>query len=712
MSGAFLSSSWHLVAHRRPRLQPHAEVTRHRARGQAHYTIRNAASGRVYQVPPATYQFLGLLDGTCTVEAAWTATVDRLDEDAPTQDEVIALLSQLHDADLLQSDAVPDRLEATERRRKHRRQTLRQHIGNPMSLRLPLWDPDRFLCRTLPWVRPLTGWFGAVLWLVVVVPALVLAGVHWTELTDGATDRILSAENVLLIALVYPVVKALHELGHAYASRAGGGPVHEVGVMMLVFYPVPYVDASASSAFRSRWRRVGVGAAGMMVETFVAALALYVWLAVEPGPVRATAFAVMVVGGVSTVLFNGNPLLRYDGYFILSDLLGIPNLASRASRLWAWVVQRHAFGLRTPPPPAAPGERAWLLPYAPAALVARISVSVSIALLIATKFFVLGILIAGWTLASTLLLPLVRMAHHVVAGPGLARNRRRAVLVTIGAAASLAVLLALVPAPLHTMADGVVWLPDDSQVRAGGEGFMQRLAVAPGTRVHPGDVLAELRDPEVEAAAAAARARVAGLEAKLGGEEFADRVQANLTRRALVTERSTLARLQQRAAALLVRSAAEGTFTVPKLADLPGRYLKRGELFGYVLPDASSLVRVVVPQDDVDLVRGRLRGVSVLGAADLGHPVAAHIVREVPGASDELPSRAFATEGGGERATDPRDQNRPRTLSRTFQFDLRLDQVMPAAGSHVWARFDHGPEPLALQAWRRLRQLLLTQFNA
>ena len=156
-------------------------------------------------------------------------------------------------------------------------------------------------------------------------------------------------------------------------SRRSAEPVHEFGVMFLVFAPVPYVDASAASEFRSKWRRALVGAAGMIVEVFFAALALYVWLAVEQGLVRALAYNVMLIAGVSTVVFNGNPLLRYDGYYILADLLEIPNLAQRATRYWGYLVERYVF--RTEDSKdfvATRGERIWLLLYAPASFFYRV----------------------------------------------------------------------------------------------------------------------------------------------------------------------------------------------------------------------------------------------------------------------------------------------------------------------------------------------------
>jgi putative peptide zinc metalloprotease protein len=447
MPEPFLSSHWHRVARMRPRLHIHAEVTRHRSRGQTWYSVRNAATGQVHRFTPAVYQFLGLLDGVRTVAEAWTIVADRLDEEAPSQDEVVRLLAQLHQADLLQSDYSPDFAELVQRRRKRSWSTFWTYVGNPMALRVPLWDPDRFLSRALPFLAPLPGAVAFVVWCAVVAPATVLAGVHWNELTDGIGDRVFASETLWTIALVFPVLKALHEMGHAVVVKAGGGAVHEMGVMFLVLLPFPYVDASSSSGFRSRLRRMCVGAAGMLVETFMAALAMYVWLQVEPGHVRAVAFVVMLVAGVSTVVFNGNPLLRYDGYFILSDLLGIPNLSSRATRYWGWLIQHHLFGSETPASPTAAGEPKWLLLYAPLALACRLIVMTTIVFVVAGRFFAVGVLIAIWTLMVTIAWPVGRALAQVVTAEALAAHRGRAVAVTAGGIALLIVLLTAVPCP-------------------------------------------------------------------------------------------------------------------------------------------------------------------------------------------------------------------------------------------------------------------------
>ena len=232
-----------------------------------------------------------------------------------------------------------------------------------MFARFPLLDPDRFLVRTLPVVGKLFSPAGAVLWLAAVAWALKLVADHFNEAMDEAQGAI-APGNLFLLYAAMVMVKVLHEFGHAYACRKFGGEVHAMGVLLMVFTPVPYVDATSAWGLRERWRRVLVGSAGMVVETGVAALATFVWAATGAGTLHALAYNVMLVASVSTLVFNLNPLLRFDGYFILSDLVGIPNLSQRAmAQLRAWA-ERWLFGLRREQGPATSrAEAAWLGAY-------------------------------------------------------------------------------------------------------------------------------------------------------------------------------------------------------------------------------------------------------------------------------------------------------------------------------------------------------------
>jgi putative peptide zinc metalloprotease protein len=713
MARSLFSPSWHSVAELRPRLVPQARIHRHVYRGQVWYVVQNQSGGRYYRLTPASYELVAGMDGRQTVQALWERANAASSGDLCTQSEIVELLAQLHGADLLQADVMPDSALLFERCRKKRRDTWKQWLLNPISLKLPLADPDAFLSRWAPRLSWCFGPAGALLWLAAVLPALVLAAQHWGELTENLSDRVLSSGNLAIMAGVFPVMKLLHELGHAFAAKAWGGAVHEMGVMLLVFVPAPYVDASSSSAFPSRYRRALVGAAGMMAELLVAALALYVWLLAEPGVVHAVAYNVLVIAGVSTLVINGNPLLRYDGYYILADLIEMPNLAQRGQKYLAYLWDGHVFGVADLQPPAeTAAERRWLLLYTPLAWCYRLVVTVGIVLFVAGEFFVFGVAIALWSAFGLFCLPLWKAYRHVVASPILQRHRARAVRIFLALFAVAALLVFALPLPLRTTAAGVVWLPDQSILRAGGDGFFQRWLVQPGEKVTGGTALYLLEDATLAAEVEAGRARFEQAEARYRKEQFSDPVRAAVSLRQMEQERDALARLEERAAKLVGRAEADGTLVVAEPQDMPGRHFRKGDLVGYVLEADRFIARVVVPQDDIDLVRGRLRSSALRLSEDVPQVYPAMRVREVPGGVDELPTAALGLPGGGPIATRSDDADGVKTLDRVFLVDLRLaPDVLPSAfGERVHVRFDLGYEPLGLQGWRRLRQLFLSRF--
>jgi putative peptide zinc metalloprotease protein len=710
----FLSPSWYRVGSLRPKLRENAQIRRHRYRDEVWYVLTDRLSPRVHRLSPSAYLFVALMDGLRTVDDIWSEVLRRVGDSAPTQNEIVNLLTQLHASDLLHGDTSPDSVELFDRQARDSRSRLKRLLLNPMAITIPLWDPDAFLERSVALARPLFGWFGALLWLAVVIPATVMAGQHWAELTENVTDRLLATENLLLLSLVLPIVKILHELGHGYATKIYGGEVHVLGVMFLMGMPTPYVDASASSGFRMKYRRALVGAAGMIVELFLAALAFYAWLLVEPGLVRAVCFNVMAIAGISTIIFNGNPLMRYDGYYILADLIEMPNLGQRSTKFWGALVDKYAFksdSVRLPV--RVSGELKWLLLYAPIAFTYRMIVQFGIALFLASHYFVVGILLALWSVTTSVVIPLYRAFKYVFTDPRLQKQRPRAVGLVVGLMGMAAIMLGFVPFPMHTLSEGVIWLPDSAFVRAGADGFVRRLLATPGSFVRTGDALFETEDPQLRESVEELRWRVEELQGKLDAQRFTDRINAEITGIELATARSMFTREREQASRLVARSGAEGISLVAKSEDLLGRFFHKGDVLGYVAPGAFNLVRVTVPQDDIELVRHHLRGVVVKLAERIDETYPASIIREVPAARNELPSKALGTAGGGIFAVDPSDRQGRKTLQRLFQFDLELPPGTPtvAFGSRVYVRFEHDWEPLGFQLFRRLRQLFLARLN-
>jgi putative peptide zinc metalloprotease protein len=711
----FLSSSWYRVAPLKPRLRQHVTVRMHRYRGHLWYVIGDGMNNRVHRVSPAAYVLVASMDGKRTLDSLWSEAAVTLGEQAPSQDQVIQLLGQLHSNDLIAGDVPPDARELFERQGKLNRSKLLQWILNPLALRFPMVDPNQFLDRTLPLIRPLISRWGGVLWLLTVLPALVLTARYWPELTDNIGDRVLPAGNLLLIAAIYPVIKLLHELGHGYTTKAQGGEVHELGVMLLVMLPMPYVEVSASAGFRGKWTRCLVGAAGIMVELFIAAIALYVWLLVEPGFVRALAFNVMLTASVSSLLFNGNPLLRYDGYYVLADMIEVPNLAQRGRQYWSYLARRHLFGTpQTRDFPATTGERVWFLLYTPVAAVYRISVTVGIALVLMSKYLAAGVVLALWGLVTGVILPVARGLWSVITSPNYTRNRTRAVAATGGLIACGLALLFWLPMPLHTSAEGVVWLPDDAIVRAGTNGFVRAVQTSPGTEVTRGQIVIASEDPDLTTQVTVLRAREAELTAKLESVRFSDRVEAVVTEMELTAVRTDLARQRYLAGMLNARAGTDGVFAMALPDDAPGRFFKRGDVLGYVVPrEGARIVRAAVSQEDIELVRQHVREASIKLADGLDQGIQVRSIREVPSGKDQLPSAAMGTGGGGEMLTDPRDQHGLTALNRVFLLDLELASPVPRAGfgGRAYVRFDLQWEPLGEQLWRRVRQLLLSRVE-
>ncbi len=706
------SNSWYRVADLRPFVRNHAEIHRHDYRGEVWYVVQDHSSGRFHRFTEKAYLVIGLMNGERTLQEIWETACEKLGEDMPTQDEVIALLSQLHQADILQSNISPDMDNLHRRQQKDRHARFSNAIRSPLALRLPLFDPDRFLERTMGMARLFLNMPVALAALAIVVWAVVLAFTSWRELTENLADRILVMENVLAFWLIYPAVKVFHEFGHAYAVKRWGGEVHEMGVMFIVFMPIPYVDASAASAFRSRWKRIVVGASGIAIELVIASLAMILWTRLEAGAARAIAFNTMMIAGVSTLLFNGNPLLKFDAYYVLSDLLEIPNLGTRSNRYLGYLFQRYLIRSREAEFPLSDaGEAVWLFLYGIASFCYRIYITLQIALFVASRFFFVGILIALWAVGGLLILPLVRVVRVILSHRELYRLRGRILALGLGAGGVLLFLAAAVSFPSFTTAEGIIWPGDQAQVRTGAEGFVREIAATPGSRVKQGqplircenaDLLSQVRLLEAERKEVVARHRVAFVK---------DRNEERIFREELARIEVALAKAREELAALTVRSSEEGVFLLPQAENLAGRFVKRGEALGLVVDYAKVYVRVVIPQSDVDRVRTNVRSVRLRLAEALSTEVPSEVVREVPAASSDLPSLALSLQGGGSIALDPRS-SKAQSFENFFHFDLRVPAPAGARiGERVYVRFEHDPESLARRSYRTLRHLFLRTFD-
>lgn len=713
MSGPVESPHWYRVAGLHPRLRRQLRVQRRPSRGAVWYVVEDPATGQHHRFNEAAWRIAGRFDGQSTVQQVW-ATARALHGDAtPTQHEVLLLLAQLDAAGLVHCERLPD-IGDLLRRGAQRRRSARRGAVNPLAFRVPLHDPSGWLAPLAGLGRMLFGTPALLLWLAVTLTAAVAAAMHAGELRAWAGLHMGTPRHLLLVWLCYPVVKAVHELGHALAVRAFGGEVHEAGITLLLLMPVPYVDASASNGFPRRRHRMLVAAAGILAELLLASIGFVVWLTAQDGLVRDAAFVVAAIGSVSTLLVNGNPLMRFDGYYLLCDALDLPNLAPR-SRAWLRaLLQRHVLGLREQPmPPHGRGEAPWLALYGVASAVYRVLVVALVVGWLASHSLALGVLAGAWGVFELAWRPAVRLLRFLREDPRLARRRLRASATVAAGFALLVGLVALLPLPQATRAEGVVTVPEGAQLRAGTDGFVAELLAADGEAVRRGQPVLRLADPALIAERASVASRLVALD--VGWQQALFTTPSRAQQLAAEAERlqGDLARLDERVAQLELRAPADGTLVLPAARDLPSRFAARGTVLGYVLTGEPVALRVPVSEDDVDLVRRQTREVAVRFADAPARPRHATLLREVPAAAERLPSRALGDRGGGAWVTDPSDADGLRTLAPVFVVDLTVPgTVVERIGGRAWVRFDHGSAPLAAQAWRRARQVFLRLTDA
>lgn len=586
---------------------------------------------------------------------------------------------------------------------------------NPLCVRIPLGNPDPWLRRLVPWLRGCFGVPAGVAWCGWV--ALAVA-VLWSGRDELAVPEVIwSPRGAALLAVLWVALKAMHEAAHGLACVHFGGRATRAGVMFLVGVPCAYVDVTSAWTLASKWQRIAVALVGVMVELAVAAGCVLAWAASTDPAWRQFWLAVALMSGVSSVVFNANPLMRYDGYFALADWLEIPNLA-RFGQLAVARRLRSLVGLPATEPLALAGWRAsFAAGYGVAAAAWRLVVLFTIVWLVVEWFgwLALGVLAAGW-LANRLPVWAARWSawRHVV---GRIAARRYARWAAAGACLALAVGVgAWSLSTAEVVVPVVVEYEPLTVVRAESAGFVARLHVADGDAVAAGQLLVELENPELaaeltEAQSALAQSLVRSRQFHQAGETH--REQAEMRQREALVER--VAALERRIEGLSVRAPRAGTVVRRRLDDLAGTWVREGDELAVVGDERAKQLLVVLDEAQASLFDGREPAIA--RARLPGRSLRAHVHRFEPRAECRVPHPALSAEAGGPLPVQPAVEPHaaPQLLSPRVVAYGRLapeDAVGVAAGQTGWARVAASGTSRWLAAARALRAWLSEQAQA
>jgi putative peptide zinc metalloprotease protein len=498
----------------RIRIRPDLDIAPQKYEGRTYYVVKDPVSLRYYRFEEQEHFIIQNMNGTTTLDETQKEFEKRFRPKRLTLEDLEHFAQQLLTAGLAHNESPKAGTQLFERRKKRRRSEWAQTLTNILYIKIPVYDPDKLLNRMLPWLRWIfTTWFFA-LSIATMLAAILLVATHfeafWEKLPESRTFFQFKTVAFLWVAL--GAVKIIHEFGHGLSCKAFGGEVHEMGLLFLCLSPCLYCNVSDAWTLPNKWKRIIISFAGIYVELIIAALATFVWWNSKSGEFwNELSLSLMVVCSVSTVLFNANPLMRFDGYYVMADWLEIPNLRDRSNRFLKQLVQEHCLGVEVQPEPYMTlSRRTLFVIYAITSFIYRWVITFSI-LIFLDKFlqpYRLGVvsrLLAIAAAGSMIGWPLYRMGkaiHKRGRLPDMKSNRVTASVAVVGL-----VVLAffVIPLPVARVRQtALVQVPADycDTVRLPSISvpgiILQKLYVRDGQTVEKGDVLAEFGSLEVD----------------------------------------------------------------------------------------------------------------------------------------------------------------------------------------------------------------------
>src|SRR5262245_11768003 len=310
------------------RMRPDLELASHGGPVDRYWVVHDPVSLKFFRLRDEECSILRMLDGRSTLEEIRLRFERQFAPLRLGAQQLHAFIFRLHEFGLVVADAVGQGDVLAKRSRGARNSDLVNSLGNPLAIRLPGVPARPIVGALYPYCRWMFSPLAVALWCLLVLSALGLIILEYGSFQERLPDfwTFFNLRTAGWFAMALIVTKGLHELGHALMCRHFGGNCREFGVLMLLFMPTLFCDVSDAWRLKSKWHRVLVSAGGMLVELVLASLATWLWWFSEPGLLNAICLRIMFLCSVSTIVFNANPLLRYDGYYILSDLLDVPNL--------------------------------------------------------------------------------------------------------------------------------------------------------------------------------------------------------------------------------------------------------------------------------------------------------------------------------------------------------------------------------------------------
>lgn len=640
------------------------------------YVLEDTLRGKYFRLGAVEYSFFVKLDGERTIRQIVAELASEYGSEALNEQEAFGIGQWFVEQELAESRASRS---AGQQWKSRQQWMARRWLGwNPLFVKTRLGNPDSWLTRLDRYCRGFLTWPALAVWLCVVAVALFRVSLQFDRMSRDSVG-ILAPQNWLLLFIVWVVLKLIHESAHGLACKKFGVPVRECGVMWVLFSPMAYVDATAAWRLPDKWQRIVVSLAGMYAEVFVAAVAACIWSCLDTGVAAHVCYQVMVSAGVSTMLFNANPFMRFDGYFVLSDWWEVPNLSVLAHRYTGYLMRKYVLGA-TVAPPSIPQEKAvGIKLYSLVAWWWRIAMMLGVIVAAQRLFWGAGHLLAILTAVLWLGVPLMQWSLLVWQGKERVPSLTRLTGSVLGVLSIAWGVYAWLPWPAGVSAPALIEGHQDVVVRTRTPGFVREVFVENDQVVQAGQVLFTLENRELHQEVGDLRLQIQQVvsrrsdfleQADHAAEQSQHRFQESLEKR--------LIERQEELRELVVRAPQSGRILAPFIDERLGTFVKSGtEVLRICGPEKQ--VRISVHQDDLEHFQS-IVGKEVRVATRSGTSLRARLTEVQPHATTQVPDVALTAIAGGPLPVQPRPRGDASSNGPTGeQYDLLFPRFVAIA---------------------------------
>jgi putative peptide zinc metalloprotease protein len=730
------SSARKLPIRKRPDLS--AKIQRYQ--GRSYWVVKDPVGLNYFRFQEEEYAILNMLDGQSSLDDIRQRFEAAFPPQKITVEELQQFIGMLHRSGLVITAAPGQGQQLKKRHDERKRKELLSKFTNLLAIRFKGIDPERFLNWFYPKVRFFFHPLGVAAWIIICLSAVLLVAVQFDVFQSKLPSfhQFFGPQNWFWLALALGLTKVLHELGHGLTCKHFGGECHEIGVMILVLTPCLYCNVSDSWMLPSKWARAMIGAAGMYVEFFLAAVATFVWWFSEPGLLNQLSLSTMFVCSVSTLLFNANPLLRYDGYYILADIVEIPNLRQKATKILSQKLGKWCLGLEEQEDPFLPKRNQFFFAtYTVLAVAYRWFILFSILYFLYLIFKPYGLQIIGQAIGAVSIIGLVVVPMWKVGKffyvPGrIDKVKKPRMYATLGILAAIMLAIVYVPLPHSVMATFEIRPREGTAtpVYADPGGILAAVYVQPGERVAPGKELAVFENDQIEMEILRLKSLKTQYEARLASllrEGHID-PQAQLeipeTRKSIASTRQQLEQWEKRKSQLVLRAPHAGTVLpapsqtatpevdgrLPTWSGSPfqpknlGAHIQRQQVCWIGDPNRWEAM-LVVDQADIEFVRPGQKAWLLMEQMPLSS--LATSVEDVSPEPLAYAPRHLSNKAGGELATETdvggEKPQSPQYQARSVELDTEYAGLL-RMGLRGQAKIRTDPQTLWSRFWRFVRQ--------